>query len=64
MAPRHNPAISADLAASKARWHRDQARLPVREKFRILLKLQADDLPLIQKRRPLRAWEKPWPIEP
>jgi len=47
-------AVPPDLIASKEAWHRDQASLPIREKVRILLELQ----------RPLRAWEKPWPIEP
>ena len=27
-------------------------------------KLQKQDLPLIAKQRPLRSWERPWPIEP
>lgn len=45
-------------------WHRVQATLPIREKVRILLELQRQDLPLLQKRRPLRAWEKPWLVEP
>ena len=52
------------LARSKAEWHRAQASLPVREKVRILLELQRQDLPLIRKHRPLRSWERPWPIEP
>jgi len=64
MVPPRNSPIADTLADTKSRWHREQARLPIREKFRILLKLQADDLPLIQKRRALRAWEKPWPIQP
>ena len=34
------------------------------EKVRILLQLQQQDLPLLAKQRPLRAWEKPWPVEP
>jgi hypothetical protein len=33
------------LAASKAAWHRAQAALPLREKVRILLELQKQDLP-------------------
>lgn len=49
---------------SKAEWHRTQARLPIREKVRILLELQRQDLPLIARQRPLRPWEKPWPITP
>ena len=55
---------SSTLAQSKAAWHRARARLPVREKVRILLELQKQDLPLISKQRALRSWERPWPIEP
>ena len=57
-------AVSPDVIASKEAWHRDQASLPIREKVRILLQLQQQDLPLLAKQRPLRAWEKPWPVEP
>lgn len=57
-------AVSPDLIESKGAWHRAQAALPIREKVRILLELQRQDLPLLSKRRPLRAWEKPWPVEP
>jgi hypothetical protein len=31
---------------------------------RILLELQRQDLPLLQRHRRLDWWEKPWPIEP
>lgn len=58
------PAIAPEVAESKVRWHRAQASLPLREKVRILLELQRQDLPLIQRQRPLRSWERPWPIEP
>jgi hypothetical protein len=57
-------AVPPDLALSKAAWHRAQASLPIREKVRILLERQRQDLPLIQRQRELRSWEKPWPIEP
>jgi hypothetical protein len=57
-------AVSPALIQSKAVWHRTQASLPIREKVRILLELQRQDLLLIQNHRALRAWEKPWPIEP
>jgi hypothetical protein len=57
-------AVSSTLTASKSAWHRAQAALPLREKVRILLELQKQDLPLIAKQRPLRSWERPWPIEP
>ncbi len=52
------------LFRAKREWHRVQARLPLRDKIRILLDLQRQDLPLIARRRPLRRWEHPWPIEP
>lgn len=59
-----SPAVSPDLIASKEAWHRAQASLPIREKVRILLELQRQDLPLLAKQRPLRPWEKPWSVEP
>lgn len=52
------------LFEAKVSWHRRQARLPLPEKVRILLELQRQDLPLIERRRPLRPWERPWPIVP
>jgi hypothetical protein len=58
------PAVPLNLVESKSAWHRAQAALPLREKVRILLELQKQDLPLIAKQRPLRSWERPWPIEP
>ena len=57
-------AIPPESLQSKASWHRAQASLPIRRKVRILLELQRQDLPLIQRHRPLLAWEKPWPITP
>jgi hypothetical protein len=64
MKTKGDAAIPPESIQSKAAWHRAQVSLPIREKVRILLELQRQDLPLIQKHRPLRAWEKPWPIEP
>jgi hypothetical protein len=61
---RNRAAMSPDLIRSKAAWHRAQAALPIREKVRILLELQRQDLVVIRQRRPLRSWERPWPIEP
>jgi hypothetical protein len=57
-------AVSPDRIESKEKWHRVQASLPIREKVRILIELQRQDLPLLAKQRPLRTWEKPWPVEP
>jgi hypothetical protein len=53
-----------DLFAAKRRWHEEQRRKPLEEKVRVLLRLQHDELPLLARQRPLRAWERPWPIEP
>ena len=64
MAPKRSPATAAERFEGKASWHRAQAALPPREKFKILLKLQAEELPLLQKRRTLASWEKPWAIKP
>lgn len=58
------PTAVGRLLDGKAEWHRAQARLPVREKVRILLELQQQDLPLIARRRPLKPWERPWPVTP
>jgi hypothetical protein len=57
-------AIPPEFIQSKNRWHRAQASLPVREKVRILLELQRQDLPLIRRHRALKPWEEPWAIEP
>jgi len=54
----------AQIHAAKAQWHRRQAQLPIREKVRILLEMQKQDLELLRRRRELEAWERPWPIEP
>jgi hypothetical protein len=52
------------LYAAKEAWHREQARLPLPEKFRILLELQRQDLELLKRHRKLEWWERPWEIEP
>ncbi len=57
-------AIAPELAQSKRQWHRSQRGLSFREKVQILLELQRDELPLVRKQRPLKVWERPWPIEP
>lgn len=50
--------------AAKRRWHEEQARLPLREKFRILLELQRQDYPILTARGGLESWQRPWSIEP
>jgi hypothetical protein len=61
---RSAPGTSPQGYAAKQAWHRLQARLPLREKVRILLELQRQDLPLLQRHRALKSWERPWEIEP
>jgi hypothetical protein len=53
-----------EMFRAKGEWHRRQARLPIKEKVRILLELQHQDYPLLRKHRALRWWEAPWQIEP
>ena len=55
---------ASELLESKQAWHRAQARAPLREKFRILIALQRQELPLIARQRPLRSWERPWDVTP
>lgn len=64
MASDRDAAIPRGIIESKRQWHHDQAALPVREKVRILLELQRQELPLIRRQRALKPWEQPWPIDP
>ena len=50
-----------DRFAAKQAWHLRQSKLPIEEKVRILLELQAQDLELIKRHRPLKWYETPWP---
>ena len=59
-----NAAEMERIFQAKAEWHRRQARLPVKEKVRILLELQKQDYPLLKRHRRLERWERPWEIEP
>jgi hypothetical protein len=54
----------AAVFRAKAEWHRRQARIATKEKVRILLELQRQDLPLLQRHRQLDWWEVPWQVEP
>lgn len=58
------PEDVANRFARKRAWHKVQTAAPLREKVRILLELQRQDLPLIARQRPLRPWERPWDITP
>ncbi len=62
--PSPHPSLHADAFEGKAAWHRAAARLPLTEKFRVLLALQHQDLPLLAAHRKLAPWERPWNIRP
>ncbi len=62
--PDRHAGDEADLLERKRAWHREQATAPLKEKVRILLELQRQDLPLIARQRPLRPWERPWDVTP
>ena len=55
---------NVEAYSAKAEWHKEQARLPLPEKIRILLELQEQDLELVRRLRPLEWYERRWPIEP
>jgi hypothetical protein len=59
-----NERRATDLFRAKVEWHRRQARLPIKEKVRILLELQRQDYPLLRRHRELEWWEKPWEVTP
>ena len=48
----------------KAALHQQLSGLPLPEKVRLVMELQRIVLPMIARQRPLRAWERPWEIEP
>ena len=50
--------------AAKRVWNAKQAKLPLKEKVRILLKMQRDDYSIPLVRVKLRSWEKPWNVRP
>jgi hypothetical protein len=52
------------LRAGKLALHRQRETLGLPEKVRLVLELQRLCLPLIQRRRRMAAWERPWPIAP
>jgi hypothetical protein len=55
--PEHLAALAFQAGGRTRRERAAQAALPVREKVRILLALQRQDLPLIQRHRALKPWK-------
>ena len=62
--PRVSPELLEALRAGKADLRRQRAKAGLREKIRIVLELQRLCLPLIERRRRLAEWERPWAITP
>ena len=57
------PELTTTQRRAKELWRRQQAHLPFDEKIRLLLELQRKLYPVLQQRRRLRPWERPWEIE-
>lgn len=61
---RPTPELMSRLYRAKAELHAQRARMPLNEKVAIVLELQRIHLPLLERRRPLKPWERPWDVEP
>lgn len=61
---RPTPEFLETQARAKARWRREMAARPLREKIELLLEMQRRLHPILQRRRALQWWERPWEIEP
>ncbi len=62
--PRVSPELLDALRAGKVSLRRQRENLALREKVRMVLELQRLCLPLIERRRRLAEWERPWAITP
>jgi hypothetical protein len=62
--PRASPELLDALREGKAVLRRQRETANLREKIRIVLELQRLCLPLIERRRRLAEWERPWAITP
>jgi len=61
---RPTPALLEAQARAKARWRREMAARPLREKIGLLLEMQRRLHPILRQRRAMQWWEQPWDIEP
>ena len=62
--PRASPELLEALRAGKSTLRRQRGKSDLREKIRIVLELQRLCLPMIERRRRLAEWERPWAITP
>jgi hypothetical protein len=56
-----SPEVIDALRRGKRALHESHRALPLSEKVRMVIELQAIALPLIARRRPLRYYERQWP---
>lgn len=59
---RPSPELLAALRRGKEELHASHRALPPGEKVRIVIELQGLALPLIARRRPLKYYERQWPV--
>ena len=64
MRPHATPELVEALRAGKTALRRQRENLILREKVRMVLELQRLYLPLLERRRKLAEWERPWAITP
>jgi len=60
--PRPSPELPAALRRGKEELHASHRALPLEEKVRMVIELQALALPPIARRRPLKYYERQWPL--
>jgi hypothetical protein len=51
------------LRDGKRELHRARVGMSLRDKVRQVVELQRITIPLIRRRRELRAWERVWPLD-
>ena len=58
-----DPALIEQLRKGKRELRARRRAMSLPDKVRQVVELQKIALPLIQRRRPLRAWERVWPLD-
>ena len=61
--PRPSPELLATLRRGKEELHAAHRALSLPEKVRMVIELQGIALPLIARRRPLKDYERQWPLD-
>ena len=61
---RPTPELLSRLRQGKAELRARRTRMSLVEKVAMVLELQRIHLPLLERQRPLKPWERPWDVEP